>query len=396
MDTDFDVAIVGAGPAGICASLQSSKNGIHTVLVEKKRVIGVPVRCGEFIPSREFLREILPSANNLDDVYALIPVEAVTQRIKSIKVYSPGNKCFEFKFDGIVVNRDLMEQSIAEKAIGKGVSLYNSSVVRGFVNGEQKRKLLIRNETGDMILNAKVVIGADGFPSGVARWANMKLGYGYRDMALTVQNVAVNVEGDYDSVEMFTGNKYVPGGFGWIIPKGEKVANVGLGLRLSHLRSNRGFSIRQYFDAYINRHPLVSKKLSKAKLRSFSAKMVPVGGEPLDICKQGVILTGDAAGLVVATNGSGIPTAMLSGDIAGKIVSEYLKGNCELSCYSTRLKSEIIPVIARGVSYRHAADLLMKFDSIFDTALRLIGVGYMSQVLKCKKNFYSDLFQKIF
>ena len=396
LQLDCDVAVIGAGSAGICASLYSSINDAHTVLVEKKKIIGVPVRCGEFIPSKEVLKEMLPKARDVDNVYSLIPREAVVNRIRSIKFYSPRNRCFGFKFDGLVLKRDLMEQSITDKAAKDGVRVYTSSVVRGLKNDGHHKQVLVKNDASDMVLNAKVVVGADGFPSNVARWADMKIGYENSDMALTVQNVALNVDCDEDTVEMFTGNKYVPGGYGWIITKGGKIANVGLGVRLSHLRSSKGPSIRNYFEAFIKHHPLVSEKLSKAELTSFSAKMVPVGGEPIEICRGDVVLVGDAAGLVIATNGSGIPTAMVSGSITGKVVPEYLRGNCELSVYPARLREEVIPVIARGVAYRRVADLLMRSDRLFDTALRLIGAGNVSQILQCKKNFWSDLLQKIF
>lgn len=396
MQLDFDVAVVGGSSAGICASLTSSTLGARTVLIEKKKVIGVPVRCGEFIPSKDVLKEMLPQSENVEKIYELIPREVVVNRIKSIRFYSPRNRCFEFRFDGLVLKRDLMEQLIANKTVEKGAQIYSSSIVTNLIEEGNRKKIVFKNNGEERTLSAKVVIGADGYPSNIARWAGMKTGYKLSDIALTVQNVALNVDGDDETVEMFTGNEYVPGGYGWIIPKGDKIANVGLGIRLSHMRTSRGMSIRDYLEAFIRRHPLMLKKLSESKLTSFCAKMVPAGGRMKEICRDDIILIGDAAGLVIPTNGSGIPTAMMSGNIAGQVVSEYLKGCCELDVYTARLMKEINPVIARGVAYRHVADWLMSSDILFDIILRLIGVGNVSKVLECKKSFWDTLIHKIF
>jgi geranylgeranyl reductase family protein len=384
---NFDVAVIGAGPAGSCASLLSCLNGAETALIEEKSVIGVPVNCGEFIPSLKDVKNLLPHSRNVEKVYALIPQEAVSNRTKLIRFYSPDNKCFEFKFDGLVLKRNLLEQAITEEAEKNGVKVFASSAARGLRARDNVSEILVKGPREEIVLRARLIIGADGFPSNVAKWARMESGYGPDDVALTLQNKMSDVEAAEDYVEMYAGNRYAPGGFAWIIPKGENEANVGLGVRLSNLLRAGSLSLRSYFETFLKKHPIASRKFLKARRLSLSAKKVPVGGRAKNIFKNNILLAGDAAGLVIAINGSGIPTAMISGCIAGEIAAKHLRGVCELSLYEKRLEEEIGAILRVGVAYRRVADKLMRSDAVFSAVLRMIGNSGVARVLKCDTSF---------
>lgn len=384
MQKEYDVAVIGAGPAGSCAALFSSKGGATTVVVDRKSVIGEPVQCGEFIPSLEAMQRFLPEAGNIEKMYALIPPDAIANRTKLVKFYSPNNKCFEFKFDGLVLNRNLLQQFIVEKAVEHGAHVRTSCSAKAVVSKNGFKNILVKEKVNS-VLKAKALIGADGFPSQTAAWVCMESNYGPRDMTLAIHKTMINVESDENTVEMYTGTKYAPWGYAWIIPKSGKKANVGLGVRLSHFHLQRKGLMQFYFENFLRRHPVASKKLSKAKPLSLSAKIVPVGGRVKEVCKNGVVLVGDAAGLVTATNGSGIPTAMLSGCAAGNIASMYTQGKCGLDVYEDYLKSEIDPVLRLSVTYRQVADIFFHSDLIFSWVLQLIGVRGVSKVIKCER-----------
>jgi len=386
---EYEVAIVGGGPAGSSTSFFTSLNGVSTVLVEKKSIIGTPVKCGEFIPTLENMKKLIPKTEKVEKIYNFISKETISNKTKFIKFYSPNNRPFEFKFEGLVLKRDLLEQTIVKKAEEKGTYVYLSSLVKSVVNNKGFKQVYIKNtntKTEKMVCS-RIIVGADGFPSNVAKWMDMKSGYSRKDLALAIHSKMVNVETEEDTVEMFTGNQYVPGGYAWIIPKGDRIANVGLGVRLSYFHSSKKKTILDFFNLFLKKHPIASKKLSKAHSISFSAKIVPVGGIVKETCKNGALLVGDAAGLVLAINGSGIPLAMLSGYIAGEVISNHIQKGDVLNVYEKYLKKEIGEIVGRSVLYRRIADKLMCSDLLFNGILRIIGVGNVSKVLKCEKLF---------
>ena len=384
LQEEFDVLIAGVSIAGASTGFFSSQNGVKVLMVEKKKIVGVPVKCGEFIPTLESIRKMLPNSNYIEEVYSLISEEVISNKTKKIRFYSPSNHCFEFDFDGIVLKRDLLEQLIVKKALNMGAKIYTSSLVKSVTNKNEFKSVLVKGPQVDGVLKARVVVGADGYPSNIAKWMGLKDGYGLNDIALAVQKTMANVDVEEDTVEMFSGNTCAPKGYAWIIPKGEKVANVGLGVRLSHFRSTHRRKILDYLDYFIRKHPVASKKLLKAKTLNFSAKLVPVGGIVKEVQKDNVLLVGDAAGLVLAVNGSGIPTAMLSGLIAGRLIAEYLNNQQTLDVYRGRLEKEIGKVIGRSVKYRSIADIFMGYDKLFSLLLRLVYVKGVSKVLKCE------------
>lgn len=385
MQREFDVLVVGASAAGSSTGFFCSQNGVKVLMVEKKKTVGFPVKCGEFIPTLESIKKMLPHSNYVEKVYSLIPEEAVSNKTKKIRFYSPSNHCFEFNFDGLVLKRDVLERLIVEKALNLGAKIYTSSLVRLVTNknGEFKN-ILVKGPYVDGILKAKIIVGADGYPSNIAKWMGLKDGYKLNDIALAVQKTMVNVDVEEDTVEMFSGSLYAPKGYAWIIPKGGKIANVGLGIRLSHFRSAYRRKVLDYLNHFIRRHPIASKKLFKAKTLNFSAKLVPVGGIVKETQKDNVLLVGDAAGLVLAINGSGIPTAMLSGFIAGRLIAKYLNNKQSLNVYREHLEKELGKTISRSVKYRLVADIFMSNDKLFHFLLRLICVNGVSKVLKCE------------
>ena len=58
MDKNVDIVVIGGGPAGLSAASSAAMSGMEVTLLEKKNRIGHPVRCGEFLPSCEVIKEI--------------------------------------------------------------------------------------------------------------------------------------------------------------------------------------------------------------------------------------------------------------------------------------------------------------------------------------------------
>jgi digeranylgeranylglycerophospholipid reductase len=149
---EFDVVVVGAGPAGSTTALYAAKAGLNVLLLDKRKEIGVPVQCGEFIPSQKELANIMPGVAALEELFSLD--DFISKRTSSIRIYSPRNKAYEFEFEGFSVERRVFDKHLVENAVTAGAELRTSSKVTGLegnVVTTTKKKH-----------SAKIIVGADG------------------------------------------------------------------------------------------------------------------------------------------------------------------------------------------------------------------------------------------
>jgi geranylgeranyl reductase family protein len=378
MLTAVDVVVVGAGPGGLYAAIEALKRGLSVHLFDKKSVVGCPVKCGEYFPVRKEMEYLLPSATNYMHVFD-VPNECIDNVCKTIRVISPKGSEYEFDFAAYVLNRTILEQGLAREVERLGGSIQlNTSVDLYAHSGE----LLVGRDRANSI-SARTVIGADGFPSKVARAAGI-----LTDAYLTPNNIAINyeyfmteLEVDQKVTEMYLGTEFAPGGYGWIIPKGNHSANVGIGIRTSYSKKNDG---RSYLEFFIHKCPLTKEKLDGGKLNSMIADVLPVDG-PLDRTFSGdVLAVGDAAGMVMPTNGGGIATAMITGTIAGQVAADHLQTGAPISEYERRWKEAIGKEMGVATRMRRLADRFMGNDLAFHLLLKILGAHGIKDVISCR------------
>src|SRR3989344_2151894 len=118
MKTTFDVAIIGAGPAGGMAALQSARNGLNTVVLEEHAAVGEPVHCGECISDLALKKFDLK-----------VPKKAISLEVKGVRAIFPDKTASALREDGYVLEKHLWEQWISEEAVSQGAELKLSSRV---------------------------------------------------------------------------------------------------------------------------------------------------------------------------------------------------------------------------------------------------------------------------
>ncbi|HMB67201.1 MAG TPA: NAD(P)/FAD-dependent oxidoreductase [Candidatus Bathyarchaeia archaeon] len=345
MDT-YDVAVIGAGPAGVMAAWTAAKQGAHTVLLERDTSAGRKP-CAEGI-----LSEVL------EDAEVSPQSEFAAHRITGAYLYPPDEKKrVRVGGDGYILDKPAFLTSLAARAGAAGAELaYGTRIDRvsredGYVVAEGSRN------TQPFSLRSKVIVGCDGTGSILARQFFPRRNYAVI-AAFQYDMVDCQLE-DESSLEIFIGHKKAPAGYLWIFPKGKGTANVGIGLK--------GSGAKLLLDKFLQDHP---KVFGNAKIERSQAAPVPVGGEIEEYVTANMMLCGDAAGQVIPLTGAGIHTSLVAGKIAGEVAGKAARegdvGSNRLSEYKERFDA------LWGAKISNSLRALESFERFSDDELNII------------------------
>ena len=311
MQYDYDIIVVGAGPAGSMAARFAAEQGVSVLMLEKDRDVGYPVRCGEAI-SKAGVEEFIDS----DEKW-------IRAHINKFGMIAPDETevtvQFDSKDEGYILERRIFDYELAKTAANEGAQILTRAYVNGLLFENDKVcgvKYEFQGEQKE--LRSKIVIAADGVESRVGRWAGLTTHIDFRDMECCVQITAANIKINQDTLYFYFGKNVAPEGYFWVFPKGDNIANIGLGV-----------------SGMIGK-----KKSAQSFLNSFMQKHYPgvpvlttiAGGVPSTpglekISAPGIALVGDAARQVNPLSGGGIASGMIGGSIAGRISGEAVKSN---------------------------------------------------------------------
>jgi digeranylgeranylglycerophospholipid reductase len=159
-----------------------------------------------------------------------------------------------------------------------------------------------------MIISTKILIGCDGVNSIVAKKFFKRENY---ETITCLQYRIANYDAlEYDKIYFYFGNEVAPLGYAWIFPKGENIANVGIGVRNARAKD--------YLDKFIENHQIF---FSKSKIIEIGSAPVPISGMIEEIVLDNIMLCGDAAGQVIPVTGGGIHSSIAAGKIAGEVAA---------------------------------------------------------------------------
>jgi len=301
------MVVVGAGPAGSVCAWTAAKAGISVLLLEKDREIGIPVRCGEG-SSVEGLKEFLP----IEDRW-------ISQRISRLVMVSPDGTKVPISTDelGCVLDRRVFDVELARRAGEAGAEIHTRAYVYGLVFSDGAVSgVRVNCQGNNQTIEARLVVGADGVESRIGRMAGIRTFVRPVDIDSCYQMTLANIEIDAQCCEMFFGNDIGPGGYAWVFPKGEKIANVGLGISGDNGASG---CARMYLQRFIDRH------FERYTVLNEVAGGVPCVPTLKQITSPGLMLVGDAARQVNPLTGGGILPGMKAGKIAGEVAAVAIK-----------------------------------------------------------------------
>lgn len=378
----YDVAVVGLGPGGSSASYYAAKHGLSVVAFDKRREIGVPIQCGEYFPHENTFKEILPNAKHIE-LLKSYPRDLIRVKTSGVILYSPKGMPYTDKFDGYIVDRAGFDKWLVSLAVGEGVDVRIESTVYDIKWVGDHYRLSVSSPDGKYSVDARIIILACGAASYLNELVGLEKEEDEYNLCPVIQMQVAGADIDMDNVELYTGNEYCPGAYAWIFPRGDRLANVGLGVRKPYKPRNREWSLRDYLRHFMGKHPIASKKVGAAKPISIVGGLVPVG-PPLKTVGKNALLVGDAANHVIASVGAGVPTAVIGGCIAGEVSAKYLSGDAELSLYEHMWREEFGEALMTGYRIRQAIDVLNRSDKLMEQGLKLFGETHLSDFVRTK------------
>jgi len=320
--TNYDILVVGAGPAGSAAAMTAAGLGARVLAAERREVIGVPVRCAEYIP-----RALLGELPFRDRAF-------VVQSVKAMRTILPDGGIRETKAPGVIIQRDLFDQRLAECARAEGVEIRTEVRVVAYERGE----VVLRPTRGGMIrMRPAVIIGADGPHSTVGKWMGSRV----RRLIPGFQ-VRVPLTRSMEHTEVAFHSK-IFGAYGWVFPRGDE-ANVGIALAGGDFTHG---ALRAVLDGFLGRMAREGNVQSATRKPIFG--WIPAA--PLDrVVRGNMMLAGDAAGHAHPITGAGISNAILAGRLAGKWAVEAVrKGDLSvLQGYEEELREELGETLTHG------------------------------------------------
>ena len=336
MQADYDVLVVGAGPAGSAAAERMATAGYRVGLVEEHDEVGVPVNCSGIIGVEAFDR--------FD-----IPRELVRHSLSRVSFHSPSGLTWGFSNDEVLAHtvvRSELDQFLARRACSAGAELLLSHRVVAIVVDDTGVELTIDvSNSGEGVerarLRARAVVLATG--AGIPLLRKM----GFHRIPQWVLGVQSEVAMSVDEVEIYLGRKWAPEGFAWVIPLGERRAKVGLLCQSDGPQTLRRFMARAD----------IARRLD-GDVGPIACSILPLGFLPKSYSDR-VVVVGEAAGHIKATTCGGIYYGMLTAGIASDVLVDSLRrdqlGERSLSRYERRWRELLEEEIRLGLRLRQGA-----------------------------------------
>jgi len=327
-ELDYDIVVVGGGPAGSSAAFAAAKNGAKVALLEKEERISQSVRTSGVTWIKDVKKFGIPP-----DCY---------NEIKNYSFCSPNNQISvrDSKPRAVVLDVRKTYQWLAEQAAKEGADIFLKTNVTDVITNNQGKISGVKTSSQEnCIFNSKIVIDASGFQSVVAKslgvvtqWERFGAGAEYEAYAEHV---------DSDTWWLMVGQQYSPAGYAWIFPVSKNIIRIGVGVG----KPESSVDPTERLKELLEKKPGPIKDLGKITPIEFHYGLIPNDGLSRKTVYDNLILVGDSAGQANPLVLEGIRYAIMFGRVAGEVSANAIKSGDttekSLKKYEENWKKEI-------------------------------------------------------
>jgi len=367
----FDVAIIGAGPSGASTALKLAKAGISTVIIEKEKLPRYKVCGGGFV---------YRGLNSMS-----FDVEAVIEsKFHTVDIYLGEKLHFKTtRKDPIIsmIMRDSFDELIIKEAKKHGATLMDEHKVVSI----EKKGLSTLITTNKNTVSAKIIVGADGAYSPIAKMAGWKTDTRKLIPALEYEVYVTDEEFKKHADSVRFDIDAVPGGYGWNFPK-KNHFSIGVGCFEA-----KPSNIKALCEDYINY--LGIENITSIERHGFQ---IPVSPRTDGFAKDNVFLIGDAAGFADSITAEGISNAIYSGNLlAEAIIENSLNQELIAAEYLKKLNHKLLPELESSAKL---SKWFYKNKTIRNLLLRKYGQRfseYMGDIFMGTKTYPTDVYDTL-
>ncbi len=314
MADHFDIIIVGASVAGLYSGMKLAEAGRRVCIIDRKKKIGIPVRCGEATGNRAELARFIP----IDESW-------IARDLKGLVAHSNGTsqQKIALKDFGVLLHRDRFEQALAGKAREYGAELILETPVSGLIK-DHAVYCGVTCDSGREIAGT-VIIGADGVESKIGRWAGITEPIPLKDSFSGIQYRMAGEFCNDDYLHFFIGSGIMPNGYIWVFPGSGADISVGAGVYGGNTRVPK---VKEVLDSFI------AKNIPDAPKNDLITGCVPLSVCPSVLAKDNVVVIGDAARQVNPLTAGGIMNTLEAADLAVQSLLQIHSGNITRSVNS--------------------------------------------------------------
>jgi len=308
-ELNFDVVVVGGGPAGSSAAHMAAKNGCTVALIEKEKEIAQTVRTS--------------GVTWISDIKKFGIPEECYNPIKKFSFCSPKNSV---KISGEIAKAAVLDvrktyRFLANRAKTSGSELFTSTNVTEVLKDTSGKCVgVIAKSDGKQIqFNSKVVIDASGFVSVIAK----ELGYvtQWKKFGAGAEFEVKTEKLEHDNWWLMVGQEYSPAGYAWIFPTSKDTARIGVGIGKPDSDVDPTVRLNELLEKKLG--PI--KDLGNIEKIEFHYGLIPNDGVSRKTVYDNLILVGDSAGQANPLVLEGIRYAIRFGEVAGQVAADAIK-----------------------------------------------------------------------
>ncbi|GAB3725481.1 geranylgeranyl reductase family protein [Nocardiopsis nanhaiensis] len=326
IEYDADVIVVGAGPSGSTTAYYLAQAGLDVLLLEKTSFPREKV-CGDGLTPRA-VKQLTAMGITFEDE-GWVKNHGLRIVGAGVRLELPWPDLAAYPGFGLVRTRLDFDQIVVERAVAAGAKLLERTTVTGPLMDERSNRIVgVRAKNADrepVTFRAPLVVAADGNSSRLS----VAMGIRKRDdrpMGVAVRTYFESPRHKDDYLESWlelwdrSGDKDVllPG-YGWVFGVGDGTSNVGLGI-LNSTTSFQDVDYRKLLRRWTDSMPEEWGFTAENQKGSIRGAALPMGFNRVPHYSRGLMLVGDAGGMVNPFNGEGIAYAMEAGQIAADVI----------------------------------------------------------------------------